>query len=195
MINAHALRALLFCVSLGACATAQAPSPQDAFFSNLRELCGRAYEGRIVSTDTADDQFRSERLVMHVRDCTNSEVRIPFNIGDNRSRTWVVTRTDQGVRLKHVHRHEDGEEDTLSQYGGDTAAIGTVERQDFPADAFSRALFVRSNLPASVDNVWAIEVRPGRMFVYELTRPHRHFRVEFDLSRPVAAPPPSWGAG
>jgi hypothetical protein len=193
MINAYALRALLFCLSLGACATAQAPSPQDAFFSNLRELCGRAYEGRIVSTDTADDQFRSERLVMHVSDCTNSEVRIPFNIGDNRSRTWVVTRTDQGLRLKHVHRHEDGEEDALSQYGGDTAAIGAVERQDFPADAFSRELFVRGNLPASVDNVWAIEVQPGRTFVYELSRPRRHFRVEFDLTRPVAAPPPSWG--
>ena len=194
MMNRHTLRTLLFCLSLAACATAQAPSPQDAFFSNLRDLCGHAYEGRIVSTDAADEQFREQRLVMQVRDCTASEVRIPFNIGDNRSRTWVVTRTGEGLRLKHVHRHEDGAEDALSQYGGDTITVGTVERQEFPADAFSRDLFVRGNLAGSVDNVWAVEVQPGRAFVYELTRPNRHFRVEFDLGRPVAAPPPSWGA-
>ena len=194
MINTQALRAVVFCLSLAACATAQAPTPQDAFYSRLRDLCGRAYEGRIVSSDAVDEQFRSERLVMHVRDCTASEVRIPFNIGDNRSRTWVITRTGQGLRLKHVHRHEDGAEDALSQYGGDTISTGSAERQEFPADAFSRDLFLRGNLPASVDNVWAVEVQPGRAFVYELTRPSRHFRVEFDLSRPVAAPPPSWGA-
>ncbi len=192
MINRHALRALLFCLSLAACATAQAPTPQDAFFSRLSDLCGRAFEGRIVTTDAADDQFRSERLVMHVRDCTAAEVRIPFNIGANRSRTWVVTRTDSGLRLKHVHHHEDGSEDRLSQYGGDTTALGTVERQEFPADAFSRQLFIEGDLPASVDNVWALEVQPGRIFAYELRRPNRHFRVEFDLARPVPAPPASW---
>jgi hypothetical protein len=32
------------------------------------------------------------------------------------------------------------------------------------------------------------------MFAYELRRPNRHFRVEFDLTRPVPAPPPPWGA-
>jgi hypothetical protein len=39
-----------------------------------------------------------------------------------------------------------------------------------------------------------MEVHPGRMFAYELRRPNRHFRVEFDLTRPVPAPPPPWGA-
>jgi hypothetical protein len=55
-------------------------------------------------------------------------------------------------------------------------------------------LFVRENIPQSVTNVWAVEVQPGRTFAYELRRPGRHFRVEFDLTRPVAPPPPPWGA-
>ena len=42
-------------------------------------------------------------------------------------------------------------------------------------------------------NVWALEVEPGAIFAYELRRPNRHFRVEFDLTRPVTPPPPPWG--
>lgn len=180
---------------LGACASAPAPtSPQDAFFANLHELCGQSYAGRVVSSDAADASFASERLVMQVRECSDDEVRIPFHVGENRSRTWVITRTDTGLRLKHDHRHEDGSEDTLTQYGGDTAGEGSAERQEFPADEFSRTLFTQNNIPQSVANVWAVEVRPGQVFAYELRRPNRHFRVEFDLTAPVDAPPPPWGA-
>lgn len=180
---------------LAACATASAAptAPQDAFMSNLRALCGQSYEGRVVTTDAADASFASERLVMHVRDCGAEEVRIPFNVGEDRSRTWVVTRTESGLRLKHDHRHQDGSEDVLTQYGGDTAGEGSAERQDFPADEHSRQLFTANNIPQSVTNVWAVEVHPGRIFAYELRRPNRHFRVEFDLTRPVDTPPPSWG--
>ena len=45
-----------------------------------------------------------------------------------------------------------------------------------------------------------IEVDPAResdaRFAYQLTRrsdPTRLFRVTFDLTRPVPAPPPAWG--
>lgn len=179
---------------LTACASAPAPAPQDAFFANLRALCGQSFAGRVVTTDAADASFASERLVMQVRACSGDEIRVPFHVGENRSRTWVITRTDAGLRLKHDHRHEDGTEDTLTQYGGDTADEGTAERQEFPADEFSRTLFVNNNIPQSTTNVWAVEVHPGRTFVYELRRPNRHFRVEFDLTAPVAAPPPPWGA-
>lgn len=194
MIIRHMARVALFCLSLAACATAEAPSQQDEFFTRLTALCGQAFNGRVVSTDAADAQFASQPLVMHVRTCGDDEILVPFHVGENRSRTWVVTRTPAGLRLKHDHRHEDGSEDTLTQYGGDTATEGTAERQEFPADDFSRRLFVANDIPASVDNVWAMEVHPGRMFAYELRRPNRHFRVEFDLTRPVPAPPPPWGA-
>jgi len=180
---------------LSACANAPATvSPQDAFFTNLQTLCGQSFAGRVVTTEAADAGFASERLVMHVRDCDSDEVRVPFHVGENRSRTWVITRTDAGLRLKHDHRHEDGTEDTLTQYGGDTAGDGTAERQEFPADDFSKTLFTQNNIPQSVTNVWAVEVHPGRVFAYELRRPNRHFRVEFDLTSPVTTPPPAWGA-
>jgi len=181
-------------LGVSACASAPPASPQDQFFANLRALCGQSFEGRVVTTDAADASFASQRLVMQVRECSDDVIRVPFHVGENRSRTWVITRTDAGLRLKHDHRHEDGSEDTLTQYGGDTANGGSTERQEFPADQFSQTLFVNNNIPQSVNNVWAVEVNPGRTFVYELRRPNRHFRVEFDLTQPVAAPPPPWGA-
>ena len=176
------------------CATPLA-EPRPDFFDNLSATCGRAFEGRIVSPPVpADASFAGKRLVMHVRECSADTVRIPFHVGDDRSRTWVVTRTATGYRLKHDHRHADGSEDTVTQYGGDTVTPGSANRQQFPADAFTKALLTREGNTAGVANVWAIEIHQARMFAYELRRPGRFFRVEFDLTRPVAPPPPPWGS-
>ncbi|ADL01101.1 hypothetical protein [Brevundimonas subvibrioides] len=171
---------------LSACATAPAPSsPQDVFMARLNALCGQRFEGRVVTTDAADAGFASQRLVMHVRDCAPDEVRIPFSVGEDRSRTWFVTRTAAGLTLKHDHRDPQGRPDGLHWYGGDTTSTGTADRQEFPVDAFSIALFNAGDAAVSTTNVWAMEVHPGRMFAYELRRPNRHFRVEFDLTRPL----------
>jgi hypothetical protein len=180
---------------LAGCATGSTPrAPADAFLSQVAGLCGRAFEGRMVSPAGAGDEaFAGTRLVMHVRDCSSDTVRIPFQVGEDRSRTWVLTRSAAGLSLKHDHRHEDGSEDKLTQYGGTSVEPGTQTRQEFPADAFSKALFEREGRAVSVTNVWAMEIAPGRNFAYELRRPGRFFRVEFDLSRPVPLPPPAWG--
>lgn len=179
--------ALCALMTLSACATIPAPtSHPDIFMARLNALCGQRFEGRVVTTDAADDRFRSQRLLMHVRDCAPDQVGIPFSVGEDRSRVWIVTRTDDGLRLKHDHTHEDGTVDALHMYGGDTATPGTAERQEFPVDAFSIALFNANDAAVSTTNVWAMEVHPDRMFAYELRRPNRHFRVEFDLTAPVA---------
>ena len=174
-----------------------AATPAEVFFASLSELCGQAFVGE-VRTDTPksrDDAFAGHLLVMHVRDCTADTLRIPFHVGNDRSRTWVVTRTADGLRLKHDHRHEDGQPDAVTMYGGDTAAAGTPTRQEFPVDAESVAMFQREGSAASVTNTWAMEIDPGRTFVYELTRPGgRRFEVEFDLTAPVLPPPPPWGS-
>ncbi|HEY0147910.1 MAG TPA: hypothetical protein VGB70_02790 [Allosphingosinicella sp.] len=181
-------------LALSACATTPAATPQEQFFKRLSTLCGKAYEGSVSSPPVeADADFAGKRLVMHVSDCSADEIRIPFHVGEDRSRTWIVTRTGAGLRLKHDHRHEDGSEDVLTQYGGDTVAAGTAERQEFPADGFSKDMFLRQNRAVSVPNVWAMEVRPGAHFAYELRRPGRFFQVKFDLAEPVAAPPRAWG--
>ena len=187
------LIALVAVALLTGCATPR-PAPRD-LFGHLSTLCGKAFAGRIVSPPVAADaSFAGRRLVMHVRDCSPDTIRVPFHVGDDASRTWVVSRTTSGLRLKHDHRHRDGSEDKLTLYGGDSVAPATGTRVEFPADAFTRALLVREGNAEAAANVWAIDVAPGRTFAYELRRPGRFFRVEFDLRAPVPAPPPPWGS-
>lgn len=179
---------------------AAAPAPADQFLAALGNYCGQAFAGRITANQpapTTPDAFEGKALVMHVRGCDapSKEIRVPFHVGDDHSRTWVITRTAGGLRLKHDHRHEDGTPDRVTMYGGDTAEAGTARRQAFPVDAESVAMFGREGLSASVTNTWAMELVPGKTFVYELSRPNgRLFRVEFDLTTPVALPPAPWGA-
>ncbi len=172
------------------------PAAADAFMGNIARHCWKAYAGKIVANEPADpaDPFIGKSLVMHVRECGEGVIRIPFHVGDDHSRTWVLTRTPEGLRLKHDHRHEDGSSDVLAMYGGDTSAPGTPARQEFPVDAESIALFEKEGRSVSTTNVWAMEIEPGQRFVYELARPGRLFRVEFDLTTPVDEPPAPWGA-
>jgi hypothetical protein len=179
----------LLCVlalSLAACSSAPPPpSESDLFFAGLTPLCGKSYAGRLASDPATDADF-NRPLTLGPVDCSRAGVvRMPLAVGEDRSRTWVVTRvrTDR-LRLKHDHRHGDGSEDVLSQYGGDSRAPGTPTRQDFPADDFSKDLFAREGRTASIANVWTLDLKPGATLAYELNRPNRHFRVEFDLARP-----------
>jgi len=179
--------ALTVTLLVAACATKPVPGPQDVFFTNLSALCGKAFEGRLVTSDAADADMRARTLRMHVRDCSPTQVRIPFSVGEDRSRTWIVTRTRQGLRLKHDHRHVDGTPDLRTDYGGDSQAEGTSIRQAFPADADSKALFIAQGIPQSAANIWALDLIPNQAFAYELRRPGRAFRAEFDLTRPLPA--------
>ena len=173
-----------------------AAAPVDQFLARVAQHCDQGFAGRIVTDHppAAGDPFTGKALIMHVRACSDSELKIPFHVGDDHSRTWVLTRTAEGLRLKHDHRHEDGSDDAVTMYGGDTAAPGTGSRQEFPVDAESVAMFEREGLAASVTNTWAMEIEPGKRFLYELSRPGgRLFQVEFDLTAPVEAPPAPWG--
>ncbi len=173
------------------------PKPATAFMSHLRALCGQAFAGRIITNTpaaTTPDPFSGKALIAHVRECGPTQLRIPFHVGDDHSRTWVISEQPTSLRLKHDHRHADGSPDILTQYGGDSVDAGLATRQEFPVDADSIALFQRQNSAASVTNTWAFEIEPGKVLVYELARPGRLFRVEFDLSKAVPVPQPPWGA-
>jgi len=203
--DATILPALL--LSLAGCAAApQAtssraaaePASTDMFFSRVAGLCGKSFAGRVVADQPppapGSDAFSGKALIMHVRRCEPGRLEIPFHVGDDRSRTWLLTRTEAGLRLKHDHRHADGSPDEVTLYGGDTATAGSSSRQEFPVDVESIAMFERAGLAASVRNTWAMEIEPGKAFVYELARPGgRLFRVEFDLTAPVSTPPAPWG--
>src|SRR5690606_37398321 len=122
---------LLVSACAGEDSSASADAPADAFFAELGSLCGRAFPGE--ATFVTSPGFEGE-MIMHVRRCSEREIQIPLHVGADRSRTWIVTRTEDGLRLKHDHRHEDGSEDAVTQYGGDTRDEGTASRQSFPAD-------------------------------------------------------------
>ena len=171
----------LVAITLGACATGPT-ADQRAFFDNLCAMQGRTYEGRAVYASTPDDPFLSARLVMHVESCEGGVLRVPFRVGEDRSRTWIITRGDKGLLLKHDHRDPDGTLHDLTNYGGWATDDGTPSLQRFAADDDTARM-----LPEASTNVWTMEIDAERnVFVYDLRRHDRpRFRAEFDLSRPV----------
>jgi hypothetical protein len=163
----------------------------DAFFDKLHAHCGKAFEGKVSIDNPKSDGFEG-RLVMHIRKCTDSQLQIPFHVGDDHSRTWIITKTGSGLSLKHDHRHEDGSSDKSTMYGGHTLDAGFANAQSFPADQYSKELFAAAGNPQSNGNTWQMYVYPEK-FSYRLVREGREFRVDFDLNKPVELPPTPWG--
>lgn len=183
-----------FCYFLSSCSSIDNKiSNQQVFYNSLKQICGKSFEGKMVSNDKQDSDVINQKLIMHVRDCSEEKIEIPFNIGENRSRTWIIRKFENQIELKHNHVHEDGTLDKSTYYGGLTASQGTNIRQEFPADEYSKQLFEKNNIPQSKNNIWAVEIIPNKIFAYELRRENRFFRVEFDLSKNVNNPPKSWG--
>ena len=177
---------VLLALLVGGCATSHTNMPPaDQFFQKLSALCGKSFDGKLAAGDDSDASFATAKIRAHVRTCTAREVQIAFDVGDDRSRTWIITRTDDGLRLKHRHMLKNGTEDPVSQYGGDNIMPGTASRQEFPADAHSKMMFMKEGRAVSNSNVWAFEVEPQRTLTYELKRPGRLFRVSFDVANPV----------
>ena len=166
----------------------------DEFMANVQPYCGKAYQGTIVSDDPQDEDWRNETLIAEFETCTQTALRIPVHVGDDHSRTWLVALNDDGrLALRHQHNHEDGTPDALTMYGGKSSGASTSTRQVFPVDKKTMALFDAEGIPESKDNIWAMEINPeASLFIYELERPGRHFRAEFDLSTPVEAPADAW---
>lgn len=166
--------------------------PQDAFFDSIAALCGKAFLGSIAVDNAPSDAFTNKALVMHVRQCNSTQLHVPFHVGEDASRTWIITKTGSGLSLKHDHRHKDGSEDALTQYGGHTNDAGWPQVQSFPADAVTKQLFVDLKIPQSIGNTWQMYIYPDK-FSYRLVRQGREFRVDFDLTKPIPPPPAPWG--
>lgn len=161
------------------------------FWNQLKPHCGKAYEGVITAGAVEGDGFTGKKLTMHVRSCEDNIVRIPFFVGDDRSRTWVLTLgEDNRILLKHDHRHEDGSEEEVTQYGGMSPNTGLPNIQFFPADQFTTDL-----LPLASTNVWWFTI-DETSFTYNLRRigSDRVFSVKFDLTKEVATPAAPWGS-
>lgn len=177
--------------------SALAQSPTDTFWSELKKLCGKAYSGSIVADTSPSPDFTGKAMVMHVRSCEADRIRIPFFVGENRSRTWVLTKKANRIELKHDHRHEDGTPDKVTMYGGTTSNPGEPTRQFFPADEETTRVVAAPTArnPSAAANVWWIDLVAGEHFSYNLRRlgGDRLFTVKFDITKEVPAPAAPWG--
>ncbi len=175
---------------LSGASEAQTKGPNDIFWEELTKLCGKAFAGSVAAAPADDATFKDKALVMHVRACEKDRIRIPFNVGTDRSRTWVLTRKKGRIELRHDHRHADGKPDAVTMYGGWTTSVGMPNRQMFPADDQTVKV-----VPAASTNVWWIDLSPGEHFAYNLRRmgSERFFSIKFDLKNPIATPEAPWG--
>ncbi len=164
--------------------------PLDEYWANLESLCGQAFEGTLITHPEGETGFVDQRLVMHVRDCGEERIRIPFVVGENYSRTWVLTRKNDRLELKHDHRYPDGSSEEQTMYGGTSTNQGRSFEQYFPAGEQTRGV-----IEEAFSNVWVMRVHTGETFTYGLWRlgTPRVFQIDFDLTQPVDAPDAPWG--
>jgi len=134
----------------------------------------------------------TEELVVHFRQCTADTLRLPFHIEReatadwDRSRTWIYTRTADGLELRHDHRQPDGTDDEVTGYGGTTRSAGTARQQEF--------ILAERTAPDGALLGWRVEIEPGERYTYGTIRGGEWtWRVDFDLTRPLPPPPAPWG--
>lgn len=183
-------KTFLFSLLMGLYSIAAAQqSAADSFWLKIGQHCGKLYEGQITDGGKEGDGFTGKKLIMEVRVCEEGVIKIPFYVGDDKSRVWVLTSQEGRIQLKHDHTHEDGTPDKVTRYGGLASNTGNSMQQVFPADQETCDL-----LPAACGNVWWMTIN-DTAFTYNLRRigSDRFFSVSFDLTKPIAASLKPWG--
>lgn len=164
---------------------------QQAFWDRMGSLCGQAFAGEVSDvTEYYREALVGRELIAHGVSCEDERIHVALHVDGDRSRNWILTIVDGTIRLKHDHRHADGTEEDISQYGGDAPVPGLPHRQIFPADAHTAEI-----LPARADNFWFMDFVDEDTFQYGVHWPkHGHsVRLSFDLSNPVEPPSLPWG--
>lgn len=179
----------LFMILFPLSVCAQENNALDLFWNNILQHCGKSYEGTITEGAQEGDGFSGNKLIMRVIKCSDNQIKIPFFVGEDKSRTWILTRKDDRLELKHDHRHKDGSEDSVTMYGGTTTNSGWENMQVFPADPFTCEL-----ISYACANVWWITIDENA-YTYNLRRigTDRLFTVRFDLSKPILFSDVPWG--
>jgi len=173
-----AIFVLLLAGFAGGCASSAVPAdPRDQFMATLQGLCGQRFDGGLTYAIEPKNDFAGKAMSMQVV-CAGSTVRMPVRVGEDRSRTWVVSRPAGGLELRHDHRHPDGTPDAVTMYGGMAKEGGSALAQSFLGDAHTFRVF-----PGSESNVWTISLsQDKRVLTYHLER-HARPRIEFVLTR------------
>jgi hypothetical protein len=165
---------------IAASAPLAAEDARELFFERIAGLCGSVYEGFSSFPTDPGDAFAGKLLVATVSSCTEEEIRIPFAVGEDRSRTWILTRSGEGLLLQHDHRLDDGSPDEVTMYGGWAVDGGSATSQSFAADDHTKAL-----IPEAATNVWTLALsEDGEQLTYSLER-HAQPRFRATLARRV----------
>lgn len=153
-----------------------------AFLGNMAAFCNQAYVGKVIFPEEDKNPFKGQPLKVIFQSCTDSALIMPFHVGENQSRTWMLRFENEKLLFKHDHRHADGTPDSITNYGGYAIATGDSFRQIFPADAFTANL-----IPAAATNEWAFKLDiEAKTLNYELKRNDQlRFKAVFDLSKPL----------
>ncbi len=176
----YLIKITLFFALFNQFASADEPSSSTlngtAFFDNLKKLCGHSFIGDTVFPEDPSHDFADKALIIKVAECSENQIKVPFQVGTDKSRTWVFTLTPSGLELKHDHRHADGTPDKITMYGGLSNKSGSALAQHFPADAYTAKL-----IPAAATNIWTIELKSNAQeLVYSLKRHDKpRYRAEF----------------
>ena len=182
------IKFLIFVFLIAANVSAQEDSPATQFWNALQSHCNKAYEGSLA-LPKEDKDFGGKKLIMHVRSCSDTVIKIPFFVGEDKSRTWILTYQNDRISLQHDHRHKDGTEDDINFYGGITTNSGQAGIQTFSADERTQQM-----IPAASTNIWWITI-DDTTFTYNLRRlgTERVFKVVMDLTKPIGTPEAPWG--
>ena len=159
-----------------------AQKAEKEFLKTLNAFCGQSFAGKAIFPEEEKNPFKGQTLKITFATCTSKEVRIPFQVGEDKSRTWVLTLDETGLLLKHDHRHEDGTPDKVTMYGGYAKTDGNTLAHSFPADKHTAEL-----IPAAATNEWSIILSNDKKTLsYILKRDGQlRFHADFDLSKPL----------
>jgi hypothetical protein len=172
---------------------ADVQQPYEAFFEALAVHCGNAYHGGLTTAPPGDDMITfDDILVVHFRECEENLLKAPFHIqtvadGEwNRSRTWIFTKHEDGLELRHDHRKPDGSEDEVTMYGGFQYGVNEAGVQIFQS--------VPRTEESGIFRGWRIEIEPNVRYTYGTVRGDEwSWRIDFDLTTPIETPPAPWG--
>lgn len=174
---ATAISAACLGIACAAAHAAEAADPRDQFMATLQSICGQRFEGGLSYAIDPKNDFVGKKMSTEVI-CSSADVRMPVLVGEDRSRTWIFSRTAAGLDLRHDHRHADGTPDAVTMYGGLANEAGSAKSQSFPADAQTFKV-----VAGSETNVWTVTFSPdGTVLTYHLDR-HAKPRIEFVLKR------------
>jgi hypothetical protein len=71
--------------------------------ATLKSLCCQRFKGAMTYAIAPANDFVGKKMSADVI-CTSTDVRMPVQVGEDRSRTWIFTRTPAGLDLVSLSR-------------------------------------------------------------------------------------------